>query len=443
MLNQSYFSPATSNLSDQEMPSNMLEPAFTPTYDFMYGNRIFIDYYKRGKIKYNLDDMKIVVTSRGTVENKKGDAIKVKGEGANVIINKGGNIIAGDDGIQIKGDLAVVINKGIMTTKESGIHIKEYSSATVKNYGSIFSETKKGINLGDNDHSNITNYGYISAKTEGIESGSHGTVTNKGKIFAFDDDAINVEDNMLVSNYGRIESLRGDGIDMNSGSVYNMSGAYIVTHDPTQGAIDIDAADASLKVVNHGVIRGGYGIKTDDGTKGAIDTQTQTIHNYGLIHGRDKEAITVHSGSDTVYCYAGSEIIGDVDLGNDNDNFNVLSSDVKLTQSVINGGYGLDTISFERIFSYSDVVTVRTALSPAEGSDRPYTFVSLRDDSGETLEVTFAGFELIQFEDKLVTYQELTAEKPKSSGDYSSAYSTVVDDSDQFIFQPEADWMLG
>lgn len=414
-------------------------------HESYYGHdrEMVIDYKRNHDLFIKENDVSLIIKDGGYISSTI-DAVWIDGDNANIKIHKGSEVRSGDEAITIRGKYADISNHGSIYANENAIDLKNQNHAEIFNSGSINSVTKKGIKLNGGDHAEIFNTGTIEAKTEGVEIGDHGEIINHGTIYAKEDDGINAGENIWIKNNGKIKSDFGDAIDIDSGRVDNWSNGEIFACDATQGAIDIDAAQASMTITNAGSIVGGYGIKTDDGTKGPMDVQTQVVDNQGLIHGFGKAAISLNGGSDYVYLDNRSVIIGNIELGSDNDKFVLTGTDVTLSNCFVRGGSGYDTFSLEE-FSYSDQDLIRFgAFTNNEGTRSGVIKVSkyVRGEKHD-VDIYFDGFEEFQFSDRTFSYNEMIARHgPRPNGYYSDEVEPMTYDDMDHSGLPD-EWAFG
>lgn len=277
------------------------------------------------------------ITVRGTISSLSDrDAINLKHRGTVNLIGATLSSVTGD---------------GIQVEDTPNLTIDAASSVTVG---------KKGVNGGDGNGGTVTNYGQISAGTEGVELGNDAAVYNYGSILA-DDDGINIGEGAYILNAGVIHSrLDGkgedfvqDGIDLDSGIIDNHG--QILSDD--DAAIDFDATtrlDVASVITNRGVIRGAAGIIVETGfdASGApnsevANTGRQEVYNLNgaLIEGTAGTALNLGAGDDLVENAAGATIAGDVYLGTGNDSFTASTGSVVYGDVFLDAGDDLLTIT--------------------------------------------------------------------------------------------------
>lgn len=319
----------------------------------------------------------ITVDSFAIVANEGGDAIRARGSD-NTVINNGtiagaealtfdetGERLTGSDGID-GGTNLTVINNGTITATNKGIDAEEKDGLTVINTGTI-SAYDKAIRNQNGDAARLENYGTIDSQTdEGFESGAHAFVYNgMGASIIASDDAIQVGENAEIHNYGLIHSvLRGgdeadpqDGIDIDSGTIYNYATGVILSDD--DAAIDYDASDITSYIDNYGTISGTTGVLVEKGETGeAPNVAAQIIRNWGVIEGRAGLALDLGAGDDSLTLYSGSSLIGGADFGADNDSLildGVFSGKIA-DGALLDGGTGLNSVSFLN-YQIGDIVS--------------------------------------------------------------------------------------
>lgn len=388
------------------------------SYSISTWRPVFSIHHDTTNAYYERDYIDVVVHKGVKVtEYRSKAAITVKGRDCQLRIEDGAEIESDAAGARMRKDDCYVVNFGKVKATKDALDMKAANNAIIFNYGDLESTEKKGIDLKYSEGSKLYNDGRIHAWTEGVEMGDGGYIHNSGRILSEKDDAINMSENAEIYNFGTILTDEGDAIDVDSGKIFNGDYALIETQDGSQGAIDIDAGNASLTVTNYGNIRGGYGIKTDDGTKGDMDMQAQIIDNHGRITGFRHEAITVNGGNDVVKLHMGSNVTGDIDMGIGNDVVQITSSR-QIINGKIHGGHGFDTLSFKSGLSYNDIEHVtfgQNALHTGEA----YIILSKTHSDGSTYAVTthVDGFEFLVFDDRTMSFSEFYNRKaPRPNG---------------------------
>ena len=323
------------------------------------------------------NNLTITVQDYAIVANESGDAVRARGSN-NTVINYGtisgaepltfdedGERLTGSDGID-GGKNLTVLNYGAITATNKGIDAEEKDGLTVINYGSI-SAYDKAIRNQNANNGRLENYGTIESQTdEGFESGDNAYVYNGvGASIIASDDAIQVGENAEIHNYGLISSvLRGgdeadpqDGIDIDSGSIYNYATGVIRSDD--DAAIDYDASDITSYIDNYGTISGTIGVLVEKGETGEEpNVAAQIIRNWGVIEGRNGMALDLGAGDDSLTLYAGSTLIGGADFGADNDSLildGIFTADIA-GGALLDGGTGLNTVSFLN-YGIGDIVS--------------------------------------------------------------------------------------
>lgn len=306
--------------------------------------------------------LSVRVAAGAGLTNDTGDAVRVRG--ANVTVANYGTISGtrpaeqgGSDGVD-GGDGLAVLNSGTITATGKAIDADKRNGIYIQNHGTITAQDK-AIRNADGTGSTLLNAGLIdSIADEGFESGDRALVMNYGTIRG-SDDAVQVGENAVIQNYGLIESVRRggdaadpqDGIDIDSGTIYNAAGAVIRSDD--DAAIDYDGSVIASEIHNHGTISGAIGVLTDP-----ANLARQLIVNHGLIEGRDGTSLDLGAGSDEVRLSAGSRLLGDALFGT-GDDILVLGASIygDVTDGVMDGGAGNDTILFTGL-AFADIFSV-------------------------------------------------------------------------------------
>lgn len=280
----------------------------------------------------------IVIENSGTITGTGNDAIRV---GADAVIDNSGIITGGDEGIQLEAGGSIV-NSGEITGADRGIDGDGFAGIALQNSGTITGTGSDGVRLGDD--AVVENSGTITGGDDGVQVGANSSVTNTGTITALVaegingnedgvrvensgtitgfDDAVNLADDAYVLNTGTILSngTAQDGVDLDSGTVIN-HGTILSLATADGDGIDFDEGSSGPSfVLNTGLIEGQRGINADD-----LDTQSQTVTNYGTIIGRSGIAISLAGGDDVLELGTGSQIIGAIDLGDGTDTFRLLA----------------------------------------------------------------------------------------------------------------------
>lgn len=304
----------------------------------------------------------ITVETGASVSNPGGDALRARGSN-NTVINHGtiaGTAPDGSDGIDGGHGLSVQ-NFGTITATNKGVDAEAKNDFALENHGTIHAVDKAVRNADGNNAYlyNAVGASIISDLDEGFETGDNARVINYGTISA-SDDAVQLGENALIDNYGLIESrLRGaqdandpqDGIDIDSGTINNHAGAVIRSDD--DAAIDYDGSDITSYINNWGTIAGTKGVLVETGLDAAgnpngelANTARQVITNHGVIAGSQGTALLLGQGHDQIFAMAGSQVLGDVLMGADDDTITFAADFDGLFDGLLDGGTGFDTLEF-------------------------------------------------------------------------------------------------
>ena len=346
----------------------------------------------------------------GTTSGKQG--IETLG-GSEITNNVDGTISGTNDAIRFTSGGGMVDNHGSITgingNYSDGISGK-FSDLEVKNDG-LISGNHKGINAGDSlDLNNYVGGNITGNNGEGVYAGEDAGINNYDRISSSQTDGVRVGDNSTIHNYtsytgedGTIEaSITGGTGEENSGSGVYASDNLILTNDylssitgngkggdgvhagyhldlTNDGLVKSNDSDgiytgnqADITNNSHGLITGSNnGIYiNDNGTQGEdsgaslitnhgtiegldgdgiyADAYNQTVTNDGTIYGNEY-AIDLGSDLDIVNLNRGSEIDGDIDLGNNGEdtiNFGAGKTSPEGTSNVVYGNiYGVNTIN--------------------------------------------------------------------------------------------------
>lgn len=315
-----------------------------------------------GGFSSSAPDLAVRVTPGASVTNDAGDAIRVRGN--NVTVTNSGTISGlrpvdqgGSDGVDGGNGLAV-LNFGTITATNKAVDAEEKDGIYVQNHGTITAQDK-AIRNADGNGSTLLNVGLIESVTdEGFESGNDALVINSGTIRA-SDDGVQVGENATIQNYGLIESvLRGgdeadpqDGIDIDSGTIYNNATGTIRSDD--DAAIDYDGSIITSEIHNYGTISGTIGVLTDP-----ANLARQLIVNHGLLEGREGTSLDLGAADDEVQLMAGSRLLGDAIFGMGDDSL-LLGAAIydDVTDGVMDGGTGEDTVRFTGL-AFADIFSV-------------------------------------------------------------------------------------
>lgn len=260
------------------------------------------------------------------------------------IVNDGSVTSTGDHAIQ--GDNGVTVtNNGTLSGANDGINVD--NDGFVVNNGDI-TGGDDGIQVEEN--STVINNGTINAAAEGINANNIGaTVVNNGEITSVDD-GINAGTGATIINNGRI-TVTGDqdGIDLDDGTVLNTG---IITALGTEDGVDFDEnGTAPSMLTNTGVISGNIAVNAD-----GADTQEQTILNTGTLIGKSGTAVALQGGNDTLRVGTGSLVDGVIDLGTEDDMFEIVSPVAGVYRFV--SMPGVETNGFNAIVTSTSVIAI-------------------------------------------------------------------------------------
>jgi len=374
------------------------------------------------------------VINDGSITSDGGDAIK--GGEHFTVTNRPDGIIAtsgpaGDDGITA-GDYLLVNNQGTISVLDKAIDggdrselnndgsIVSYAldadtvdlgdhARVVNGHDGVIAGTDRAVDLGD--FARLHNDGFIGGGGgEGIEMGDRGELTNYGTIESYMDDAFNAGQRVEVYNWGTIAN-RGfagaepqDGIDLDSGQIYNYGTGTISSAE--DAAIDFDAGNGSQSgIYNEGVIEGAYAVMVETGASGdPANVDRQRIINKGVLRGTSGIAALLGAGMDEVNLYEGSTLEGSIDFGADDDLLAFIGAPaIEGRVGIFDGGDDTDVISMADI-------TMANVLSVTGAAD---DFVlSLLADLGDPLSeyaYNFVNFELIEIGDETYTTADFVA----------------------------------
>lgn len=362
-----------------------------------------------GKDAIKTEGTGVTVENLGTLTTDDGDGIQLE-SGADadnpvVAINRGtidvDSTDSDEDGAEVKGinvgDDALVENYGdIIATGEESEGINGDDNVTVILHdGSTTSADDKTIDLKDDATVTINDGARVTSANEAVETGDDAEITIGDADIIATDDAFNPGERLALTNMGRIYAVDGDGIDLDSGTITNRSGASIISENSS--GIDYDASEEAVSTVNNsGLIKGVVGIEVELGSdEDDANEMTQVVNNNngGTIEGTSGMAIILGAGNDEVNLYGGSTIIGDVDLGDDNDTLTLSGHDevgglFGLGGNLYDGGAGEDVVLF-----YMPFDTILAAMKTGE------TFSFTFGDDEEFWTADFINFETYVFFD--------------------------------------------
>ncbi len=290
------------------------------------------------------------------------DGIKV--EGNDNTVNNDGTIDTTDEGI-VGGVGLSVVNTGSINAADKGIDADDLGNVSVNNFGDVTAGDKV-IRIGGGANAVLTNSGNITALgDEGFEAGDNATVTNTttGVIKAADD-AVQVGENAIIQNSGLIENNgtntanKQDAIDIESGTITNSASGTIKS--TLDAAIDYDGSTTASVINNFGLITGTTGVLVEKGLGGETpNTANQTINNHGSIIGTAGLALDLGAGNDVLNLYDSGSLTGGADFGTGDDALNFFGTFTGAIAggSILNGGVGTDTVTFDVSLTLMDLST--------------------------------------------------------------------------------------
>jgi hypothetical protein len=254
--------------------------------------------------------------------------------GATATIANSGSIVAnGGPAIDLGGNLTLT-NSGLVRGNSDGINA---ASATIVNAGSIFGNARAVNLVGAGD---IANTGSIFGGLQGIVSFSSVRLINSGTVYGSNAAmSVNVA---IIDNSGSILS----------NSVAIDSGTSAINNSGTIAGKYIAITTTDLTLVNTGTI------SVSDPAASAIYALKADIGNAGLIAGANvtSPAISLGSAADTLTSFAGSRIIGRIDLGGGADRVNFRGGNFDYTFNSLAGVTVTSTTPY--VVQGSRVVTV-------------------------------------------------------------------------------------
>ncbi len=264
----------------------------------------------------------IVLINNGRIETLGSSSNAITGQSNTTITNSG---IINTTGSSAKGivldDSAVVTNSGIIKTSSSNSDaILTGENSVVNNSGTIttLGSSSEGIRVDKN--SSIYNSGTITTASEGIlTTGDYVRIINSGTIFTSgsNSDGMDLESYNTVTNTGTITTSddSSDGIYAKSDNIINHSGKITTSGDGSNG---VRFQGNNNSITNNGSIKAtginSYGIGSDD-------TGSMIINNSGYIEATNTGSYAIFNDDadiidTTLNLKSGSIILGDIDLGN-------------------------------------------------------------------------------------------------------------------------------
>ncbi|WP_172294293.1 VPLPA-CTERM sorting domain-containing protein [Pseudoruegeria sp. HB172150] len=318
----------------------------------------------------------------------------------------------GDRGLDLSGD-AVEIYVGedtsstaeITSTGNDAIRL-EGPDGLIINYGTIDGDDE-AIQSHDFDGLKLYNYGDILAGDEGVTGDDGVEIYNyAGATIKAMDDAVNLGLGAKIENWGLIENIGPSGpapdfpqdaVDIDSGTITNYATGII--RSTFDAAIDFDDDDGSgATITNYGLITGTYGIEVEKG--GGADpanTSSQAVINFGRIVGTDGIAVDLGAGEDSFRWMAGSTVYGALDLGDDDDLFEIDGPTSFADMIFADGGFGIDIVKFGG-------VTLADFTSAVLSGD---TMLLSLFGNGWDLNLSLTGWELFDLGSRIYTSSEL------------------------------------
>ncbi len=245
-----------------------------------------------------------------------------------------------EDAIRLDGDGGIITNQGTITalgSSSSSDGIRGRDNLIVHNNNNY------GILL----LSAPVSGGTINAAHNGIYADDYLTVTNQSR------GSITGGQNGIDAGYGLDLTNDGTITGTNVNGVHAGDGSYIVNNsngsiNGSSNGIDIDTSmipgedSATTQIFNYGEIN------ADDGDGIDGDSQVQIVTNEGYIYG-DSSAITLWGGNDVINLNYGSQIDGDIHMGDSgNDVMNIGEGQFtgEDDQNIVWGNvYGVNTIN--------------------------------------------------------------------------------------------------
>lgn len=313
---------------------------------------------------------------------------------ATVTIQSSASVVTDGRLIRLDDDATITLeaNSVLTSSDDEAIDVDKRATVTV-NTGANLTAKEKAIDMGDD--SEVTVFGTVtSTGNEAIEGEDGATITveSGGVVKAFDD-AIQVAEDGTITNHGLIENtaMAGDdpqdAIDIDQGIITN-TGTIKSTID---AAIDYDDGTyADSEIINSGTITGTIGVETDPDNIGV-----QKITNSGTIEGTSGLALNLGQGAD-VYMHSFGTLIGGVDMGLDDDLFEVgfaNGGQIGGIDAIIDGGAGVDTLFFSNT-DYSEIIAASLLND---------VFTLDLVDATTPIRIAFTNFELIAFRDLTAT----------------------------------------
>ncbi|PHS32079.1 MAG: hypothetical protein COA95_04050 [Methylophaga sp.] len=290
------------------------------------------------------------------------------------ISNSGSVLTAGSNayGIYSFGTDATISNSGSVSTAGNfayGIFVEDVK-ATLSNSGSVLTTGNNSSGIySPGDKVTLSNSGSIS--TAGTDSygiwsqGADATISNSGTISTIADDSYGIHStniNAIINNSGTLSTTgdRAIGIWVSSdNATINNSGTISTVG---QNSLGIFSSDEKAIINNNGIIsttgldgrgiasRGTNAIINNSGTISTTGTDAHAleavgnnavVNNRGLISatGAGALAISGDSSDSTLNLFSGSQIIGEIDLGDnggDNDTVNIYAGSQSANLTLIN-----------------------------------------------------------------------------------------------------------
>jgi hypothetical protein len=318
------------------------------------GNVVFDN---AGSIHSSLDhafDIRKLFTANTSVYNRLGGSIVSDvGDGLRpsfknapieaVAVSNDGVIRGFDDAVDFQEGRGVLSNGATGLIESTGQNAISGDRELVVNNdagGIIRGANGSGINLdtraGD-PATVVNNHGLISGNYNGSGDG--------------DGDGVDVDGQIDLNNWGRIEANGADNIDdfadgiaIGGGSITNRAGGVIFGE--TRGIFvdnsNLGSAFAATSIVNEGTIGADLGPAIR-----LVGDWDDVITNKGLISGAAGIALDAGGGGDVFRAYAGSSVAGTIMAGDGNDHISIAGAVTGPAGSAIEGGGGDDRITLQ------------------------------------------------------------------------------------------------
>jgi hypothetical protein len=301
-------------------------------------------------------DANATISNQGSISTEADNSAGIYSLGDNAAISNQGRISTLQDnshGIVSSGVNATISNQGTISTEgiaASGIY-SDAANATISNQGSISTVGANAYGIRSTGaNATISNQGSIStveAEAYGIYSGGNdATISNEGTISTIGEQAHGIAStgiNATISNQGSISTVGNYAHGISStgaNATISNQGTISTVGFGTRGII---STGANATISNQGTIStvGDYGTgissngaNTITSNQGSISTvgifaygiysngENATINNSGSISASGTDSAAIYSSASandiTLNLLPGSQIVGRIDLGNDN-----------------------------------------------------------------------------------------------------------------------------